>query len=138
MEDHKIYPTSQENLVSQNEKRVLDVERGSVLPNAISSNIQPCQTNNTIFQPVQIQPPPQNNPQQDIVLKIIEVIKKMISTGPTPSPSQVKKILQNNYNKDVNSTDAWLKFLIDKIIREYKRKQSSNQQISYDRIINGP
>lgn len=125
MEGHKIYPTTQENLVSKSEKRVLDIERGSVLPNAISSNIQPYQTNNTISQPIQAAP--QNTQQQDIVLKIIEVIKKMISNGPTPSHSQVKKILHNNYNTDINSTDTWLKFLIDKIIREYKRKQSSNQ-----------
>lgn len=125
MEGNRIYPTNPENLVSQNEKRVLDIERGSVLPNVISSNIQVNQSQVTTFQP--IQSPQQTTQQTDVVSKIIEVIKKMISTGPTPSPSQVKKILQNNYNADVNSTDAWLKFLIDKIIREYKRKQSSNQ-----------
>ncbi|MCX8034678.1 MAG: hypothetical protein N3A71_00085 [Candidatus Dojkabacteria bacterium] len=125
MEGNRIYPTNPENLVSQNEKRVLDIERGSVLPNVISSNLQVNQSQVTTFQP--IQSPQQTTQQTDVVSKIIEVIKKMISTGPTPSPSQVKKILQNNYNADVNSTDAWLKFLIDKIIREYKRKQSSNQ-----------
>ena len=92
-------------------EKYLDVERGDV----DQAYLQQSQ--------VQHQITGQTNNQQQSHFDPVAFVKSMISTGYTPSPSQISSANANLSNDDKDSADTWFAFLLQRLLRQAKLKR---------------
>lgn len=69
-----------------------------------------------------------NNQQNDSLNTAVNVLlsflSKVIGVGFKPSYSQVRAVLLDDDNEDINSSNTWFKFLVERLVRVYKHRDT--------------